>query len=154
MPSKTPRIVVAAAAALLWGGCTEPPSPRERFIERADAICREAEERAQALGKPRSPRQLDTFMARAERITNDMVEDLRALEPPEGDSEKVESLLTQIEEAIDYFPELGAAYESGKQARVEAVGRKLQSVVAEADEMAGDYGFEVCGKSAPTSTDV
>jgi hypothetical protein len=61
------------------------------------------------------------------------VDDIRALGAPEGDEEQVDEILTAVEDAsAEVADDPSRAFED--------------EVLKEADELAKDYGFKVCGE--------
>lgn len=152
MPNKTARIVAAAFTGIVFSACNRGGATRPDFIEKADAICREAERKARQLEKPQSIDKLDDFMQEAQDITRNMLDDLRTLEPPPQDRGTIDSLFEEIEEVVGYLPEVADAYEARDQERLDAIGRKLQSAAGRASEIATDYGLEVCGRTVKTGT--
>lgn len=138
------RIVVAVMLAAT--ACADEGLSKEEFIERADAICRESEEQTEEIEPPRTPEELAGFVDEAERITGDLLRKLRDLEAPEEDRQEIDALLNKIQEALGHLPEIGRAAEEESAERIKQLGRELRDVSAEANEMARDYGFEVCGR--------
>jgi uncharacterized protein Yka (UPF0111/DUF47 family) len=68
---------------------------------------------------------------------------------PEGDRDRVEAMLSRIEEAIDLLPELSEAARTKNAERLAELGRRLQQVSSEANRIAQDYGLQDCGRSDP-----
>ena len=144
------RIVVATALLAALAACTDEGLSKEEFIEQADAICREAEERTEQIEPPRTPEGLAEFVDEAERITGDLLADLRELEPPEEGRETVDRLLERIEAALATLPELKEAAENRAASRIQELGQELQEASSEANEIAQGYGLQVCGRTQPT----
>lgn len=138
------RIVVAVMLAAT--ACGNDALSKEEYIERADAICRETERQTQDLERPRTPEELAGFVDEAERVTADLLRQLRDLQPPEEDRQEIDALLNKIQEALGYLPSIARAAEERSAARIKQLGRELREVSSEANEMARDYGFQVCGR--------
>ncbi|MFP5351100.1 MAG: hypothetical protein ACLGIB_00860 [Actinomycetota bacterium] len=142
------RIVVAVTLFALTA-CTEAGLSKEEFIQQADAICREAEQRTEEIEPPRTPEALADFVDEAERITGGLLAELRELEPPQEGRETIDRLLEQIEAALATLPELKKAAEDRSPDRIQELGRELQQAASEANEIAQGYGLQVCGRTQP-----
>lgn len=143
------RIVVGLVLLSLTA-CTEEGLSKEEFIQQADAICRQAEERTEQIDPPRTPEALAEFVDEAERITGKLLRDLRELEAPEEGRQTIDRLLEQIEAALATLPELKEAAENRAASRIQELGQELQQASSEANEIAQGYGLEVCGRTQPT----
>jgi hypothetical protein len=149
MHHRAARIVVLAALPLTTLQACAGGLSKEEFIEAADEICTEADERSQDLEPPTNPRALSEFVERAEEITRQLVEDLRELEPPERDEETIERMIDKIEEAVGYLPGIERAARISDVAAIQQLGARLQAAAAEANGLARDYGMKRCGRAAP-----
>jgi hypothetical protein len=143
-------VVLAALAAITLQACGGGLS-KEEFIEAADELCEKADQRSQELDPPTNPQALRVFVERAEQITRRLVEDLRELEPPEGDRDTIERMIDKIEEAIGYLPAIEKAARLSDVAAIQQLGARLQAAAAEANELARDYGLKKCGRAAPAT---
>jgi hypothetical protein len=149
MHRRAARIVALAALPLITLQACGGGLSKEEFIEAADEICSEADERSQDLEPPTNPRALSEFVERAEEITRQLVEDLRELEPPERDEETIERMIDKIEEAVGYLPGIERAARISDVAAIQQLGARLQAAAAEANGLARDYGMKRCGRAAP-----
>lgn len=152
MVMQSARIVVAATTAatlLLSGGCAGGGLSKEDYIEQADAICKEADERTQELEQPRTPEALDDFVERARAISIELLDDLRALEPPEDDQDVINRMLARIEDAIDYLPQIQEAARQRDNEELGRLGQELQAAASEANDIAQEYGLKECGRTQP-----
>jgi hypothetical protein len=144
--SSAPRIVgFVASASLLLASCGGGGLPKDEFIAQADDICSAAQERAQDLAQPTDPGSAETYASELERITNDYVGELRALEPPEDDEETIDELIGNIEQAGLKIVEAIRSNSLGGSS-AEAYAEALE-LAEQANEAAQDYGFESCGVS-------
>jgi hypothetical protein len=147
------RIVVLAALSLIALQACDGRLSKDEFIEAADEICTEADEKSQELEPPTNPQALREFVERAQQITRELVEELRALEPPEGDEDTIDLMIDKIEEAIGYLPEIERAARLGDMAAIQQLGARLQAAASEANELAREYGMKKCGQAVPQSPD-
>ncbi len=151
MRLRASRIVVLAAVASITLQACGGGLSKEEFIAAADEICEKADERSQDLEAPTNARALRVFVERAEQITRRLVEDLRELEPPEGDRDTIERMIDKIEEAIGYLPGIERAARLSDVAAIQQLGARLQAAAAEANDLARDYGMKKCGRAAPAA---
>jgi hypothetical protein len=151
MHHRAARIVVLAALPLITLQACGGGLSKEEFIEAADEICAEADERSQDLEPPTNPRALSEFVDRAEEITRQLVEDLHELEPPERDEETIGRMIDKIEEAVGYLPGIERAARLSDVTAIQQLGARLQAAASEANGLARDYGMERCGRAAPTA---
>jgi hypothetical protein len=151
MQLRAPRIVVLAALASITLQACGGALSKDEFIEAADEICEKADERSQDLEAPTNPRALRVFVERAEQITRRLVEDLRELEPPEGNRDTIERMIDKIEEAVGYLPEIERAARLSDVTAIGQLGARLQAAASEANGLARDYGMKRCGRAAPAA---
>lgn len=142
-------VLVAATAAigLLAAGCggdggnAGAPS-KEDYIAAADRICSDfnAElgrvvEEAQASGTSPARFVIEEMVP----LYRDEFARLRELTPPEGDEQAVSAIFDAGEEGVDQIEEDPAAFVRGG-------GAQAIPGLAQASDLAADYGFEVCGQ--------
>lgn len=138
------RIVGLLPLAVLLVSCGGGLSKAD-FIERADQICSDAQERAQDLPQPTDPRSADDYARALEEITKSYISELRDLEPPDEDVERVEQLIDAVEQAgLKVVEAIRLNSSGGNPARLSAEALHLAE---EANEQAERYGFSSCGIS-------
>jgi hypothetical protein len=159
-------VAVAAAAAIAascggGGGGSGTTLSKEDFIAQADAICtkHDAEftnEIQPTLPNvdPTAPSTSDEDLKKFEDpldATHDLrgrqVDELRALTPPEEFQEQWDSVLSFLDASVEA---LGRAADAVGEADREAMAAAFadgQEGSDEADRIAKDYGFKVCGQS-------
>jgi hypothetical protein len=138
------RIVTAALSIVLLVACGPSGLSKEEYVERANRICKEANERSAELERPRSPEELGPFIEEARRITENTIDRLRRLEPPEEDRARIERMLSNLEKATTYFDDIKAAAEDEDLARFEELARRVGEAAGEAERIADDYGLDQC----------
>ncbi len=147
----TTLIVAVIAAALFAAGCgggddsSASSVSKEEFIAKADAVCKKGTERMQTkiFAALKNPRNL-TKVSKAEQekiVTTVMVpsvsrevKELRALGIPDGDEEKVDAMITALEEGIETA-----------ERSPQAVTKSSDVVFGIASRIGGEYGLAVCG---------
>jgi hypothetical protein len=145
-------VAVALVSALAVAGCgggsgssTSTGSiSKEKFIAKADAICKKGTERMQAaiFAVLKHPRNL-TKVSKAEQekiVATAMVpsvsrevKELRGLPVPEGDEEKVEAMISALEEGVQTA-----------ERDPEAVTKSSDVVFGISSRIAGEYGLKAC----------
>lgn len=151
MQNRAARIVAAAPLiAIILVACGGDPLTKEEFITQADAICAAAEEEIADLERPTNPDQIDDFVERARELTENTLEQLRELEPPEADAEELERMLDAIQRAVDQLPDLAEAAKTNDTQAIADASREVQEATETSREIASEYGFEKCGGVAPT----
>jgi hypothetical protein len=132
-----PTLLITGATIAACGGSDAPST--EEYIADADAICRQADADLETVVKeqfgttPPNRQELAQF-TEDEVIPNieDQLAELRELEPPEGDEDQVARIFDTLDQAIQEFK---------RNPDIENPPRGI----AEANRLAEDYGFEVCG---------
>ena len=148
------RALVAAAivVALVLVGCGGGDSStaagsisKEEFIAKADAICKKGTERLQAAIAgvlKNQPNITKVTKGEQEKIVATVMvpsisreaKELRALGVPDGDDERVDAMISALEEGV----------ETAKR-DPEAVTKSSDVIFGIASRIAGEYGAEVCG---------
>lgn len=144
--------VAAMVVALVVAGCgggdsstTAGSISKEEFITKANAICKKGTARLQKaiFTALKNPRNL-TKVSEAEQIKivktamvpniSQEAKELRALGIPEGDEEKVEAMISALEEGV----------ETAEQ-DPQAVTNSSDVVFGISSRIAGEYGLTACG---------
>ena len=133
-----PALLLPLALLVACGGDEPEPLTKDEFTTQANKICSdgnaELETAAEELGESPSEEQIEEFVTDAVlpnlQGQHDDLEDLAA---PEGDEDEVEEILDALQDGIDGIEEDPAgAITSG------------EDPLAEASELAGDYGLTEC----------
>ena len=132
------------------GGGDDAPS-QEEFADRANQICREAEQSLENVGEEaQTPEEIVPAVDRVIEELRNAVDELADLERPEGDAgERAEQFVsttrTQIEDGIPALEDLRAALESGDQeAAQEALTRLQETGSGAANDAAREVGANEC----------
>jgi hypothetical protein len=164
MTTGRPLIGAAVVAALLsvsaCGSDDAEPLTKTEFVAQADAICGTAtteseplweafwagfEEETDGDGGDAMFVRFDGLLDDLDPITDQQLEDLRALEPPADDKEFVEGLLDDFEDGLAEMNDIvDRAVDGDEQAR-EAMTTEEGDPLADVNEAARDYGLVVCG---------
>lgn len=146
MARATLVLTVAGLLALAAAGCGGGESEaKQEFVAEANAICErvgtETEKLAdKTLFKPDRPNARSsprTFKRRGTALQREALADLRALTPPEGDSEQVARIWNALERAIDALETLNVD-EPGKP------GGPIDDALGKFEALASEYGLDGC----------
>lgn len=139
-------MVVATFAVTALAGCSDDGgTSKEDFVAAADEVCREADEAIADIGQPRVEEGILDYVEQAAEISDDLIADLRALEPPEADQEAVDGMIDDLERATELIEPLAQATLDRDADEVEDLQQEVQQVTDDVSEFAETYGFEVCG---------
>jgi hypothetical protein len=141
------------AALALAAGCGgddgDNALSKSEFIAKAGAICERNKARADGLFKREfaqfedrepTPSEAQRMLATMLPIIRDSGERIAALEPPEGDQERIETYLAAYERAA---VEMERITKDPERTRALMTG-KLEDPFVKPDGMAGEYGIEKC----------
>ena len=154
MSKRIIAMLLAALALVVVAGCGSDDDEggeetqtltKVEFIKQGDEICGEAEDRSEKEAEEFAEENGFTLeKANEEQIEeaisevlvpalNRQAEELDALGAPEGDEERVEAIVTALEDG---------ASEVADEPKIAFQGQPLK----EASKLAKDYGFKVCGE--------
>ena len=136
--------MVAAVAATALAACSDETS-KEDFIAAADDVCRDADAKIQEIGSPRSGDEIFDYVDDAREISQDLVSDLRALDPPEADTEEIGEMIDGLERATDLLEPLAQATIDRDAMELEELQQEITQITDDVSEFAEEYGFEACG---------
>ncbi len=153
---------VGGALFTSCGDDTETLSKPE-FVEQANAICRTANDEIEvafdAVWEGLEDLDVDDpanegviFVRYAEAasqlgtVWNQTSDDIRELAEPDEDHDLIETLLDDMDAAVDNFVETTAAAD-GDQAAMQAIDGETEDPFDELDQRARDYGLTVCGEA-------
>ena len=143
-PHRSAVLLVLALSAC-GGGDEEGGTTRAQFVERADALCEEHNEKLeqateQLVSKPPplSQEELDAFVEDYAAAYGDMAADLGELETPSGD-EAVAAYVDRVQRTADGLKDADG--------HSDAVQQSLQNSTREASALAQEAGLKVCSSS-------
>jgi hypothetical protein len=136
---------VAALVAGCGGGGGGDRLSKEEYIAKADAICKEADDKITALGEPQSFEELANLASEAVTIGEEELSALRALQPPEADEATLNSAYELIGRQLEIAGQIAAAAKEGDQAKIQELIDQATPLQDEARKIAEDYGLTECG---------
>jgi len=121
------------------------PLSKEEWITKADAICKQGDqeidqEAQQVFGGDQQPSQEEQEQFVTETAlpnTQEQIDQIEALPPPEGDEDQVNAILDAAQSGID---------ETKADPSLLREGGGGADPFAEANKLAADYGLKVCGQ--------
>jgi hypothetical protein len=137
------RRAAALVLLLILAGCGGGSS-REGFVEDADAICRESNQRVQALGTPESFTDTLLYARQAEDAVGDELAELRELEPPREAEDDFLAYLATLEARRRQLDLLADAADRNNMADIQGVGTELNALTARAKAQARRAGLAEC----------
>lgn len=150
MNNRASRILGASLAAVILLSACSGGLSKEEFIAQADEICGSAEEKFNEIEQPTTPAELEGFVEEAEGVMNELLGDLRDLEAPDDIADQVDEMLTNLEGAVDQFPELVDAASSQDLDTVQTITGEIEEKTNAANSAAQDIGLDQCGETSPT----
>ncbi len=139
-----PALLVGALTALIAVGCGG--ESKNDVISDGDEICREANDKLEALEEPDELSGLPDYAAEARPIVQDAVADLKALDPPEQDREAFDEFIARSEELEELLNELAEMDPGASDAELQAASDRIGDVTDESNAAAEQYGFERCAE--------
>jgi|tagenome__1003787_1003787.scaffolds.fasta_scaffold20927169_2 hypothetical protein len=157
-------LAALALTSLLAAGCgggddgggkaaASAPSKSE-YVRSADRVCSQVRvllnsanvELAKAFNEKKAGGAADAL----DRFTpkfSAKVEQLRKLPPPSGDEAQVAGVLRVMATQVDALKRESRALRAEDSKSLEAIGKVQQQAFKDADRLARQYGFHVCGRS-------
>jgi hypothetical protein len=137
-------LLVSALTALIAVGCGG--ESKNDVISDGDKICREANDKLEALEEPEELSGLPAYAREARPIVQDAVADLKALDPPEQDREAFDEFIARSEELEELLNELAETDPGSSDAELQAASDRIGEVTDESNAAAEAYGFEDCAE--------
>ena len=114
------------------------------WIEQADAICQETDERVGAVDQPRDLKDVARVADEIQALVAEELEQLRELAPPAEISADVGEMLSLQEVEVQQFDLVEEAAASGDQAAFEEAYEQSQEPGRESNRIAKQLGMEEC----------
>jgi len=163
MTIRTTRIasigVGAALLAAAFAGCGGSDGDsgalsKEDFIAQADQICADSiaesktneDDFVAAIGANDIETAADIIAANGDLISEG-VDQVEALEAPEEDQETIDEFISISREQADLLAELADAVRADDGAAVEEISAEGETIQAESDALADEYGMVDCGSA-------
>ncbi|MEZ5100389.1 MAG: hypothetical protein R3C15_11440 [Thermoleophilia bacterium] len=150
---RRPLLLAAAAGAtsVALAACGGGGASREEFLAKADAICAQADAEIAAVRQPTTVEGAVEAIDRLREISERQLADLRALEPPAAEREKLDELFALADEQLALAIDYRDAIAQQDRDLIRELADRANRLRAEAQEGARAYGFRVCGTSDPAT---
>ena len=140
-------VVLVALAAGCGGGNGSERLSRNAYLARADAICRDVDEKRKTLPVPAAIPDIPAYVDRALPILDEARSRLEALRPPSSLDDQVSGWLSAIRDGRDALSDLRSAAAKGALAKVRAVGSTSTGIADRARTSARAIGLVDCANS-------
>ena len=149
---RRPVALLAGALTVLLAACgggsgQEEQLTADQFRQQADAICKQYEDRIDALGNPRSLADLGDFVERAVPIIEEGNGKLRALQPPEELADDWSRAMELQDQNLGVAKDLEQAIQDKDTPKVQELLAKLDATDAQSNRIARSMGLEECGQT-------
>lgn len=140
------------------GGEGEEVLAKLEFISEADAICKRIQKKGAPLesqysqlgesaNTPPELKKLAGVVRKLLGYASEGIGEVQALDEPPADTKAVEDYAAVIDERISTGEEFADALEKGERSQANGLLEEAGEIATQAEKMASDYGFEVCGSS-------
>lgn len=153
----TRLLIFLVLALTVAAGCGGDDAPEAGdFVAEANRICREGEERLQAVSREvqADPGNLDSLKQQQDAVASALektaeayepyMKRLRALEPPADLQESWTSFLDGVSDAFDLIPELADATRAGDRDRLRELSEEFTRIAGETRPFAEQHGLDDC----------
>lgn len=170
MGRMTIGLAIVAAMATLAASCgggggggtsSSGALSKQDFISQADAICTKHDEQFASEvqltfpnGDPTSAsmsvddvKAFQDPLSATKDLRGDQVGELRALTPPGDFQEQWDTTLTDLDSSVEALGEAADAAGTADREGLTAAFKKVQTTTDDANQIAKDYGFQVCFQS-------
>ncbi|HEY3183900.1 MAG TPA: hypothetical protein VGJ77_13750 [Gaiellaceae bacterium] len=146
MRRAVPLLVAAALAAGCGGGGT--PLSRPEFAAQGNAICRDLYRKLEAMPEPRDGDSLASTMEKARGHTEDAIDALDDLEPPETAKASFEVFLARVRDELALMEDVQDAAEENDLPKALRKANRGTRLDEQASAAAAKAGLKVCARTA------
>lgn len=137
-------LLVASLVACAGCGGGGDRLSRGELISQVDAICAQYSAEARTFSQPESVEEVEEFAARLRANSEQGLDELRALEPPEDLEDEYDEWVSSGTEGLELLDELGEAGAQGDQDRVQEISEEINRGNEETARRAKEIGFHGC----------
>jgi len=152
MHALTPRFakigiaLVASAALIGVAGCGGGGSSSADFASKADAICKDATDKGNALTQPTSTADLKPFLDKSVPIYEDAINQIKGLTPPDSDKTGYDAWVKTLDAQLANIKQAQSQVGSDPNAAVATV-KSGAALNTKADQQARSIGLTECAKN-------
>lgn len=146
--SRSSLLVVPCSLALVVAasGCGEEALSRAEYAKQADAICAEYTKRQDALGTPKSVKDIERLAGKTKPLVEEQLGRLRALQAPDVIAGDTKAAYDLLERQLPKIDELVVAAKANDIPKIEGIAATATKLDTEANARARAAGLKVCGK--------
>jgi hypothetical protein len=137
-------VAVAALGAGACGSSGEDRLSSEEYVTAADAICKDANDRIDALPDPQTKDELIAYISQARTIGDEELAALRGLSPPAELEDRANEAYELLEQQLALTDDLEQAVRDEQYDRVDELTSRGQALNDRADAIAGEIGLREC----------
>jgi hypothetical protein len=131
------------------GGGDGRPLSKQQFTAKANAICKQADDRVVQLTRPTDLPSYGSYAASLEPIAHDLQDKLESLRPPQQEKAAVDRLLSDLKDAVAKIPQLRAAAEAGDPQKAQKIANDFNASPFNTE--ASDLGLKECAENVEPS---
>jgi hypothetical protein len=147
LPSAPCLVLLAAAGALATAGCgSDGRLSQGAFTQRADAVCTAFRASTQRIDRPRTYKDIVTYVRKTRPLYEAARRELTALKPPAKDEPTVRTWLAADERISAALRDLGNAALRRDFPAVTAATTRIQAEGVTSRHAAQDLGLQVCSQ--------
>lgn len=148
----TAALAIALAACSNGSGRSSGPLSKDRYIDKANAICARSKAEAAQIAAPSlaDPVAVEQAVAQAVVIQRRAFRRLRELEPPARDEPAVRDWLRAVDGAVDQMEAVRRGLAAGDRDAITEATEKGAAFTSDAEDFADAYGVEECSTSLET----
>ncbi|MDQ3570572.1 MAG: hypothetical protein M3396_08125 [Actinomycetota bacterium] len=120
------------------------PALKQQLLTKADAICKDARPKIEAVPKPKNPAEAVRWLDQLLAVFEKAAADLKALHVPQADKAAYDEYLTAADQQTSAVRDLRAAVAANDKTRVNQVSGALESAAAESARKAAAVGLKDC----------
>jgi hypothetical protein len=124
----------------------QPRLSKADYAAKADAICRKYNKRTEAIGNPKTLSDLAKSLDRAVPLLNNVIAELRALQPPKSEQHTVDRWLAQSEVLKHDFQEMRDKAKAKDTKGLQSAFERASGDVKHGNDLAKKLGLKVCSQ--------
>ncbi len=145
----TPFLALPASLALVTGviGCGDKALTRAKYVNQADAICKDFTERQDKLGKPKTLNDIERLGDKTKSLAEKQLSKLRDLKAPDDIADDAKAYGDLTEKQVASIDDLVGAAKAKDVKKIQSIVTSAAKTESQADAKAKAIGFKVCGKN-------
>ncbi len=137
---------LVCGAALLTGCGGDGALSQAEFKKQGNAICQKFLDESKKLEEPQDISQIGAYAEKAAPLFDDLIEDLKGLEPPEKVAADFDKLVETAEKARGRLGDVEKAAKAKDQPRLQELATAAETEDKRSDELARKVGLDTCAQ--------